>query len=130
MRNESSIPFQITFRDFESSESVWLAIEDRIEKLERFKSRATNCEVIVSKPHRHNSHGQIYHVEIRLRVPGHNIFINRERERNEAHTDVFITIRDAFDALERRLEDFVRVRRGNVKNHENNFLEEKSHEQY
>jgi ribosomal subunit interface protein len=116
-KNEQPISLKVTYRGFDSSEAVNMTLKQHVEKLERFRARATSCEVVVSKPHRHHSQGQIFHIELRLHIPGRNIFVNREPEHNDAHADVYIAIRDAFNAMERQLEDVVRIRRGSIKQH-------------
>jgi cold shock CspA family protein len=51
-------------------------------------------------------------------MPGQEIVINHEGASNHAHEDVYVAIRDAFDALDRRLEDTVRRRDHRAKVHE------------
>lgn len=102
-----NFPLQIQFRDIEKSDFIYNDIWRHAEKLERFFSRITSCHVVVSSPHRHKHSGKFYHVQIRLYVPGEDIFINHEPEKDEAHTDVYVAIRDAFHAATRKLEDHV-----------------------
>jgi cold shock CspA family protein len=52
-------------------------------------------------------------VSIDLRVPGKEIVANRDH-----HEDVYVALRDAFDAAKRQLEETVRLQRGEVKVHE------------
>lgn len=108
-------PLQIQFRNMDESDFVSNAVWDHAEQLEIFFDRITSCQVIVSTPHRHQNKGKIYAVQIRLHVPGGDIYITTASERNHAHEDVYVAIRDAFDAAKRRLEDVVRRRRGFTK---------------
>jgi len=108
-------PTQIQFRDIDESDFVWNAVLSHAEKLERFYDRIIFCHVTISAPHRHHHRGIIYHVQIRLSLPGGNIFVTTEPEKDHAHEDVYIAIRDAFGAAQRRLEDFIRKQRGVVK---------------
>ncbi len=108
-------PFRIQFRDVEKSDVVYNDIWDHADKLEKFYDRIVSCEVIVSAPHQSKKEGIIYHVQIRLHVPSKDIFINNEREKNGAHADIHVAIRDAFDAAKRKLEDVIRIERGIVK---------------
>jgi len=41
--------------------------------------------------------------------------VDRTKPSDQAHEDVYVAIRDAFDAAARRLEDEARKMRGNVK---------------
>ena len=110
-------PLQIQFKDIEESDFVSNAVWDHADKLERFYDRIISCHVTVSLPHQHQHKGNIYHIQTRLHVPGEEIVINSEPEMNAAHKDVYVAIRDAFDATKRRLEDYIRRKRGLVKSH-------------
>lgn len=110
-------PLQIQFRGIEKSDFVYNDIWDHIEKLERFYDRIVSCRVLVSLPHQHRHKGRIYHVQIYLFLPGGEIYITSDPEKNEAHADVYVAVRDAFSAARRRLEDFIRKERGVVKEH-------------
>ncbi len=103
---------QITFRDIAHSEAVEARINDRIAKLERYHDRITSCRVVVEAPHRHKHKGKIYNIRIDVTVPCGEIVVNREPSVNHAHEDVYVAIRDAFDALRRRLEDHARKHSG------------------
>lgn len=113
----SSLPLQITFRDMPTSEAVRARIIERVNELEQFHSRIMSCRVVIRAPHRHQRKGRLYSVRIDLKVPRREIIINREPALNHAHEDIYVAIRDAFDALGRRLEDTARRRRGDVKAH-------------
>ena len=95
------------------------AVEDRLreraEKLDHIFDRIIACRVVVEAPHRHSRKGKLYNVRIDLSVPGKEIVANRNRPHDHAHEDVYVAIRDAFDAITRQLEDYVRVMRGDVK---------------
>lgn len=111
------IPFQITFRDFPESDAVWLAVQKRVEKLETFFNNIVKCDVVISMPHRHRHAHRIYHIKIHLSMAGKDVFIDRDPEENEAHTDIYVAIRDAFNSAERILQDRARKMRGEIKDH-------------
>ncbi len=113
-----SFPLEIEFRDIDRSEFVEQAVRDRCSKLERFAPHVMRCRVTIAAPHRHQTQGNLYHVSIDLHVPGAEIVINRDPGKNHAHEDAYVAIRDAFSAAARKLQDYVRVRRGEVKTHE------------
>jgi ribosomal subunit interface protein len=117
-RRPVQIPLQISFRNMTSSEAVEARIRDRADDLDRFYDRITSCRVMVEAPHRHNHQGRLFHVRIDLTVPGEEIVIKRDPHAHHAHEDVYVAIRDAFDAARRRLEDHVRRFRGDRKSHE------------
>jgi hypothetical protein len=43
--------------------------------------------------------------------------VNQEGPKNQAHQDVYVAIRDAFDAAVRQVEDQAQRLRGDVKSH-------------
>lgn len=117
------IPFQITFRDFPESDAVWMAIQNRIEKLEHFFDRIIRCDVVISCPHHHRHSDRLFNVLIHIVLPGDDVVINRNPSKHEAHRDVYVAIRDAFDAAERVLEDRVRRIRMHTKVHDEFYQE-------
>lgn len=113
--SQMKLPLQITFSNMTPSESVRERIEVLAAKLERFNRRIMSCRVTVRAPNRGARSGRLYHVSIDLKLPGQQIVINRDPPQNQAHEDVYVAARDAFNALVRRLEDATRERRGDVK---------------
>jgi len=99
---------RITFRGMEPSAAVEKAVHERIDRLARFHDHITSCSVVIDAPHRHSRKGKIYHVRVDINVPGREIVAGREPEENHAHEDVFVAIRDSFDAAQRQIEDAVR----------------------
>ena len=97
-------------------------IEKRIrkeaEKLEQFYDRITAMRVIVARPqHRHHK-GDTYRVRIHLTLPGaSDIAISRDPSVSGVHENVYVTLRDAFSAARRQLQDLVRRRQGHIKAH-------------
>ena len=109
---------QIRFRGMEPSPSVEEVVRERIDRLARFHERITSCAVLIEAPHRHSNKGRIYRVQVDITVPGRKIVTGAEREENRAHEDVYVAIRDSFNAAQRQLEDIVRKRSGHrVKPH-------------
>ncbi|MFI5305890.1 MAG: ribosome hibernation-promoting factor, HPF/YfiA family [Polyangiales bacterium] len=99
-------PLQISFRGMESSPAIEERIQERVGRLERVFDRITSCHVTVEAPHQHHQKGRIFDVRIDLRVPGAELMTKHEGSHNHAHEDVYVALRDAFDAAERRLEDY------------------------
>jgi len=112
------LPLQITFRNMGSSAAVERAIREKAAKLEKFSDRIGGCRVVVEAPHRHHHQGRLYRVRVDLTLPGKELVASRERSEDHAHEDVYVAIRDAFDAVRRRVEDHERRGRGRVKHHE------------
>ena len=108
------IPLQITIRDVAHSDELEQHIRDKAKKLDEFFGHITSCHVTVEMPHKHHHQGKQFNVRINISVPSHpEIVVNHDH-----HEDVYVALRDAFDAARRQLEDYVRKLRGDVKTHE------------
>ncbi len=112
------IPLEITFHRMDPSQAVEARIREKVAGLERFYDRITGCRVVVDSPHGHHRKGKLYQVRIYLTVPGAELAVSRPHHEAHAHEDIFVVIRDSFDAARRRLEDFARRQRRDVKTHE------------
>lgn len=109
------IDLKIQFLGFAESEAISAAVWDHVESLEKISDKIMSCHVVISRPHRKQHQGNIFHVKLRLHMPGADIIIDKDPGKNHAHEDVYVAIRDAFLAARRKVEDFVRIRSGNVK---------------
>jgi ribosomal subunit interface protein len=109
-------PLQITFRDIEHSDAIEAHIRDKAEKLETFFEPIMSCRVVVEMPHQHKHQGKAFTVRVDIGVPGKEIVVNRDR-----HEDVYVALRDAFDAATRQLEDYGRRLRHETKAHPQEF---------
>jgi cold shock CspA family protein len=130
------LPLQITFRNMGPTTEAedWIRTESK--KLETFYSQIMGCRVAIEVPHGHHRKGRLYHVRIDLTVPGSELVIKHEpslskeirqsggarmKKRQEVktpHRDLQLAIRDAFRAAGRRLQDYARRQRGDIKRHE------------
>src|SRR5512143_3159896 len=111
------VPLQISFRNMGHSEAVERAIVERAGRLERFSDRIMGCRVVVETRH-HRHQGNLFHIRIDLTLPRHEIVVGRDPALHQAYEDVYVAVRDAFDAARRRLEDYVRRCDQRVKVHE------------
>ena len=98
------LPLQITFRHMDSSDAVAARIRERAAEIERFSDRITSCRVVVECPNPRQHQGNLFRVHVDLRVPDREIVVGRDPETHRAHEDVYVAIRDAFDATRRLLE--------------------------
>jgi ribosomal subunit interface protein len=110
-------PLQITWRGISRSEALEADIEARAEKLEEFFDQIISCHVTVEKSHGRHRKGNLYSIHLDLKVPDKEIVVTREPAENHAHEDMYVAIRDAFHAARRQLQDYARIRRGEVKQH-------------
>jgi ribosomal subunit interface protein len=108
---------QVTFRNIDASPAVEAAIRERARELDKFFDRIVSCRVVIEAPNRRR-HGDLFHVRVDLKVPGKEIVVKRDPAEHHAHEDIYVAVRDCFDAVRRQLEDHVRRRRGDVKAHD------------
>ena len=109
------IPLQITARNLEMTDAIDAAVRKRADKLEQFSDCITSCRVVVECPHRHHHKGVLYNVHIDLTLPGKELVITREPAE-----DLYVAIRDAFDAATRQVREYMQKKSGHVKNHNKN----------
>jgi len=136
------IPPLITFRNMAPSPAIETNVREKAAKLDELYPEIMSCRVIVEAPHRHHHKGKAYLVRINVTVPGAELVVNRAPNRlaaaklnvgeetekdftevhdpskHAAHEDLYVAIRDAFNAAGRKLQDHARRRRGKVKLHE------------
>ncbi len=109
------VPLEIDFENMEPSDFIAARVRERVAKLERFFDGIVRCHVTIEAPHKHHHKGYAYHVGIALHVPGRELVVSRDPGNRDAHRDVYVAIRDAFDAAERQLEDYARKLRHDIK---------------
>ncbi len=132
-----TIPSQVTFQGLEPQADLEAQVLDRIAWLEKFYQGILSCRVVLDVPHRHRRTGRHLQVRVELAVPrGEPIVINhhpsshgplkatqaeahlKRSETDGAHRHPHVAIHEAFDVARRRLQNFARRQRGNVKTHE------------
>jgi cold shock CspA family protein len=113
------VPLQIVFEHISHSDALEAAVRKEAQRLERFYDRITSARVVIDRPqHRHHK-GDTYCVRIHIAMPGgKHVDITRDPAATGRHEDAHVTIRDAFDAAGRQLQDDVRKLGGAVKAHE------------
>ncbi|MGH9679694.1 MAG: cold shock domain-containing protein [Candidatus Acidiferrales bacterium] len=125
---------QITYRNVEPSAEIDQWIRGEVAKLDSLYNHVMGCRVAVEQPHQHRKRGSRYHVRVDVTVPGGEIVVKREpslgarsrqlgvtRRKKEAeinvpHKQLRQAINDAFRAAGRRLQDYARRQRGDIKN--------------
>lgn len=110
-------PLQITMRDIPHSEALDAYIKSKVAKLEGAFSHIASCHVVVAVPHKHQHQGQQFTVRIELNVPGKEIVVNHDH-----HEDVYVALRDAFDAVKRQVDDYLHRLNRQIKEHDREFV--------
>lgn len=113
------VPLQITFRNMETSAKIEADIRKRVDKLSRHHPEIISCHVVVEAPTQHQNKGGLFKTRIDINCPEGKFVINREPPpQRKDHDDVLISLRDAFMAVDRQLEEYSGKRKGDVKMHE------------
>lgn len=131
------VPTQVTFRGLAHSDALEADIQERVAWLEQFYDGIVRCRVLLDLPHRHRHDGRHFHVRVEVTVPGGSPLVvnhqpslhgrlkdieseahRKDTEIESVHRYARVAIHAAFDAARRRLEDFAREQRGDVKTHE------------
>lgn len=112
------IPVQVTFKGMEPSATVDAKVRQELDKLERYSDRITSCRVTIEEPQRRRHQGNLFQVRIDLTLPGSELLVKRHPAEHHAHEDVYVAVRDAFDAARRRLQDHIQRQRLEIKAHE------------
>lgn len=123
--NESSpvIPVQTTFRHMQASAAVTDCVAREAQKLRRYFARITHCHVVIIESHKHHGAGRQYAFHVELGVPHGPLAVTHEASGRSlhpdaAHEDIYLTLRDTFEIVRRRLEAHAQRLRGEVKRHE------------
>jgi len=107
-----TIPVQITFRHMEGSPAVETRVRELTDHLGTFSDRIQSCRVVVDSPHRHHHQGKVFNVKVQLAIPGEDVVVDMERPDRDGHEDVYVVLRDAFDAARRQLQQRMSSLRG------------------
>jgi ribosomal subunit interface protein len=106
-------PLQVVFQGVDRSAAVEEHVREKVAKLEHFHPQISACRVTIAKPNNRHQQGQPFDVRIDLTLPGKEIVVNG----HHGNEDMYVTLRDAFEAARRQLDDHVRAQRGEVKHH-------------
>lgn len=126
---------QITFRNMQPMPKLEAAVLKEASRLERFFPRIVSCRVAIEGPRR-EEFGGLYRVRIDLGVPGEELLVDetptlhgtlrargamRRTKEDEPHREQRypeLAIREAFNEMRRRLQDYVGRIGGETKHHE------------
>jgi ribosomal subunit interface protein len=111
------LPLDLRFIGMAPSQALEDAVQAKVSHLERFGSDVMACRVTIEQEHKHSQQGRPFAVRIDVTLPGHELAVNRVQDE-----DAYVALRDAFDAARRKVEDAVRIRRGEVKLHARDAL--------
>src|SRR5690554_4557135 len=94
---------KVIFRGLDHSSAVEEVVHKRLEKLQRLSDEIQSLRVILESPHNNHQKGKVFHVGVEAVIPNHDLVVNHDQHDNHSHEDIYVAIRDAFDAMERQL---------------------------
>lgn len=101
------IPLEVTFRNAERSDPVEAVVRERVDKLGQYFEHIISCRVTLEVPNRTPNYDVLNHrVSIEINVPGDQLVVSREPNAQDNFNDIYVTIRDAFDAAEQQLKSY------------------------
>lgn len=106
------LPLQIRFLGLEPSEAVESAVRTKAEKLEQFCPDLMSCRVSIEQEAKHQHQGRPFAVRIDVTRTGRELSVDRVRDE-----DVYVALREAFDAMRRQVEGSLERTRGDEKLH-------------
>ena len=101
---------RVLFRNLRSAEAVEKSIRNHAEKLRQRYPRIETCKATVQGSRAHHRKGKLYRVTVFLQAPGSTLTVDSSGSRGPGHENVFAAIREAFDAANRSLRDYMRKR--------------------
>ena len=101
------IPLDITFKNAKRSDPVEAVVRERVDKLGQIFDHIISCRVTLDVPNRTPNYDVLNHrVNVEINVPGEELVASREPNENDNFNDIYVTIRDAFDAAEQQLRSY------------------------
>jgi len=96
-------PAEVIWHNMDPIPRVAKRVDERIAWLEKFFDRIVRCRVVIEAAHQRHRKENQYEVRVEVGIPGGELSINRRPGDDHAHFDLRVTIRNAFDAMERQL---------------------------
>jgi ribosomal subunit interface protein len=106
------LPLQITLRDISHSDAIENHIREKAEKLDQLFPNIMSSHVVVEMPGKHKHQGKQFSVHLDIKIPGGEIVVSKEKDE-----DIYVVLREAFDAAKRQLDEHTRKHRHEVKHH-------------
>jgi ribosome-associated translation inhibitor RaiA len=104
-------PFQISFKNMPTSEFLENHVNRRVARLDGLRRDIVFCRVVLEAPNHSSEPKPPLAISIEVEVPKRTIVAKESEQRHEVKHDVLAVINRAFDAIERQLEDDIRIKR-------------------
>lgn len=112
MTQPPKVPILVHYREMAPLPALDAEVHRRAAKLAQWLPTMKRCEVTVWAEANRRHQGHDYHLTLTAHVPEQTLVVDRRHG-----TQIEVVVRDAFDAMDRRLEDHVRKLRGQIKHH-------------
>ena len=109
-------PVEITLRGVPQSDALERYVGEQARQLDRQCEFIQTCHVVVEALQRHGQQGAQFAVRLNITLPGTEVVVNREHGE-----DVYIALRDAFEAARLQLKDHMR-RQSNIRRRSHNGM--------
>lgn len=109
-------PIEITFRGLPHSADLEHKVQQHLEHLTTLHDKIHGCHAVIEPDQRRQTSGNHYHVRLHVHVPGKELVVGKHPT-HDGYTDPYLAVNDAFKALERQLDDYVRQHRRETKDH-------------
>ncbi len=100
--SSAAVPLQVTYRGMSRSEALEERIAERVEKLTKTGERILDAHISVEASQPHNR-GHVFSVHAVVHTPHGEIVVSNDRDPSRQHEDAYLAVRDAMDALHRRI---------------------------
>jgi ribosome-associated translation inhibitor RaiA len=101
-------PVEVVLRGIPQAGALESYVGEQARQLDLVCDRLLSCHVVVEALHRPKQQGAQFSVRLNITLPGTEVVVNREHGE-----DVYIALRDAFEAAKLQLKDHMR-RQGNI----------------
>ena len=103
---------EITFNEIDHSDAVEARIRQRVDKLLAMGENIRRCKVWVRAPHHRGNKPVAYVIDLSVQMTGTTLHVDHRPGDDNAHTDVNVAIRDAFNAMERQVRKWKEQHKG------------------
>jgi ribosome-associated translation inhibitor RaiA len=98
-------PVEIHFHGIEKSDGIEQRVREKVAELARHFQRMTSCRVGIEATQRSAQKPKVYQIKIEIGVPSRRpIVVSHERTGSNAHEELGLAIRDAFEAAVRKVD--------------------------
>jgi ribosomal subunit interface protein len=95
--------FQVVFHNIDQSPALIEKVNSRIQKLQRFSNDIIGGRVVLDSPHNNHHKGKVFSVTLEIHTSGKEVIVRQGQHDKPAHEDIYVAVRDAFNAAERQL---------------------------